>query len=483
MWWFYILTLPLFIIRGLRWLAIVQQKEYRLDRLRIFLQSAEGRQDFWTLLPPVKWLSRTGLKRPVLTSRILVVALIAASLFLVELILINLISSMGWVALIWTINYLCLPLILGLSLFPTVLVARVMTNFYLNQAHQKLAVDRPLIIGITGSYGKTSTKLLIAHLLAAKYSVFCTPKSYNTRFSVAKAILDHYHHQQIAVIEYAAYTQGEIKILANYFVPQLAVITGLSPQHLELFGSLENIILAKSELIKALPANAPVFCNAADPGAIKICEAGQAKQVIAYSGPASVVELKHVGLTNQGNLTFVWRGHTIVTNLIGLHYQSNVAGAMAVAERLDVSELSIVQALQSFQPPASFTRTVPGVRHSLIIDDGGTTNPTGFNSALQLIKVFHQQGRQTVLVTAGIIDLGAQSSAIHQQLAQQAKTYVDEVWYLGQVGLAEFKVEFGGHIFTDREAILKRLKIINHQTAILIEGRVPKWMRVIYANF
>jgi UDP-N-acetylmuramoyl-tripeptide--D-alanyl-D-alanine ligase len=483
MWLIFLIALPFFLIRGLRWLAIVQQKEYRWDRLKIFLTSQEGSKDFWTLWPPKQWLSRTGLKRPVRTSRILIITLLVTFvLILVASILINLGNFLLLVVLL-AITYLFLPLLIMFSLAPTVIVAQLVTHFTLKRAQQKILAGQPLVIGITGSYGKTSTKLLLAHLLSKKYSVFATPKSYNTRYSVAKAILDNYQNQQIAVIEYAAYTQGEIKTLAQWFKPQIAVITGLAAQHLELFRSITNIIQAKAELIKALPANAPVFCNAADQGATKICQAGHAKSLINYSGSASDVELKHVGLTNQGTLTFVWHGHTIVTKLVGLHYQNNAAGAIAVAEHLGVSELDIVQGLQSFQPSNAFTQIKQGIHQSLLIDDGGTTNPTGFEAALQLIKVFKRQNYKTILITAGIIDLGSDTSSIHQDLAIKAEPVVDEVWYLGVDGLNEFQQKFGQRLLNQKSGILNRLKNIDQNSAILIEGKLPLWMKKIYANF
>lgn len=113
------------------------------------------------------------------------------------------------------------------------------------------------VIGITGSYGKTSTKQLLEHVLKTKYKVFATGQSHNTLFSVASDIIRYLSDEQThAIIEYGAYKRGEIKRLTELIKPQIAVITGISKQHYGLFGSYENLKMAKFELIESLSKTA-----------------------------------------------------------------------------------------------------------------------------------------------------------------------------------------------------------------------------------
>lgn len=467
---------PLYIIRWSRWLAIVQQREYRLDRVASFLRSSEGIRDLLRLLPRAKDFTRTGFKRPVRTNRILLVGLISL-LFMSALYALFFRSTFVVYLLFLSVLYVLLPLVLFMATLPTSLAVIYATDLALREARANFKIAKPIVIGVTGSYGKTSTKLLMAHILTKKYSVFFTPKSHNTRLSIAKAINENYRGQKVAVLEYAAYAQNEIKELTSWFRPNIAVVTGLAPQHLELFGSMENIILAKSELINALDNKSLVFCNGQDEGAVKICKKGGSKNFIDFSGKESVVKLKHIGLTKMGTLTFVWKGHTVVTNLVGTHYLTAVQASIAVAQKLGIHELEIVAALEDFVPTESFVQLKKGSRGCIVVDDGGTSNPVGFEAALRLLSWYKKQKLQTVLITSGIVDLGEESSKIHTSLANKAKEVTDKVLYLGTHGKIEFKKVFEGDLITDEKEVKQFLKQqLNKDDVVLIEGRTPKWV-------
>lgn len=469
---------PLLVVRWLRWLGFVQQKEYRWDRFLVFIKTNEGKAEIFRFLrPKLSDFSRTGLKRPVPTSRAAVVA--TMSLFL--LFLVFFFSWLVGGSLLFFVSvvvcYMILPFIVITATLPTAIIAHVLTRQKLRQAQQLLAQHKPYIIGVTGSYGKSTTKHLIAAVMKEKTSVFVTPKSHNTKYSVALAVLNHYQGEKVCVIEYAAYTKGEIKELASWIKPDSAVITGLAPQHLELFGSVEAIVKAKSELIKALPnLDALVLCNGADPGAFQICQAGGAHNITFFDGEFSQEKLKHVGLTTDGYLTFVWRGHTVITPLVGTHYKTAVLAAITAGVIFDVSEKEIITALSNFQPDETFISSYRLDSGSLVIDDGRTANPIGFKAGLDLIAPYHHKNQTTVLVTAGIVDLGDATSQIHTELASYSQDKIDAVWYLGQPGLAEFKHTFGSKLISDRSVIAKQLHQLGPDVVLLLEGKIPSWL-------
>lgn len=467
-----VIFLLLFGVRWLRWLAVVQQKEYRWDRLWVYLRTSEGRRDVWQVLPTPDQLTPKGLKRPVRTLRLYATA--AASLVL-GAVLWLVAGGSWWVAVV---IYVLQPVVIVVTLLPASLVRAWWVRRLLQQARQKLLADKPLVIGITGSYGKSSTKQLVAHVISQQQPVFMTPKSHNTRHSVAAAILSHYHHQAIAVIEYAAYTKGEIKALASWFQPDIAIITGLAPQHLSLFGSVAAIVEAKSELIKALKNSAQpglVFYHAADPGAKQICDAGGAVEPVPFSGTESVVPVQHVGLNQDGLLSLVWRGHTISTQLVGLQNLAAVQAAVAVASYLGVAEPQIVAGLESFVPSEVFIQLKRNATGLRIYDDGGTSNPTGFKASLTLLESL-KRNQKVVLITSGIIDLGDESSRVHRELAELALGVVDQVVYLGTPGLSEFQDKLGSRVVADSHQALQVVKDISSDCLVLIEGRVPRWV-------
>jgi len=124
--------------------------------------------------------------------------------------------------------------------------------------------------------------------------VFVTPKSFNNKLSVAQSIITGYSGQKFALLEYGAYIRGEIAYLTKWFQPTIAVETGFTPQHLSLFGSRQNSVLAESELIASLPESGVVYCNGADSGAVEIAKTGAQNnkaQIRMYSGAQSLISV------------------------------------------------------------------------------------------------------------------------------------------------------------------------------------------------
>jgi len=374
------------------------------------------------------------------------------------------------------IIYLFLPFLLVMSVVPTMWVAEVMTVRLLKRAQQKIASGNTKIIGIGGSYGKTTTKHLLAHLLSQKYSVFLTPKSHNTKYSVALSIWQKYKSEEIAILEYGAYKIGEIAYLTKWFPPVMAVETGFTLQHVGLFGSAENSMKAESELVAALPLGSKVFCNSADEGAAKICQIGSEinrAEIVPYSGQ-NVPEFDNISIDRDGNLSFSWELRLIKTHLIGEHYLHNIHAAIAVSQELGLTTEQIVSGLQSFEPNESFihSHALPG--GALCIDDGVTCNPQGFKVAINLIKLLPQTNK--ILVTPGIVDLGSESDNVHQELALQASAVFQKVAYVGIDGHNEFQKEFGERFITDQNQIMEMLKTAKTDTVVLLEGRMPGWL-------
>jgi UDP-N-acetylmuramoyl-tripeptide--D-alanyl-D-alanine ligase len=467
----FFILLPLFLMRWLRWLAFVQQKEYRIDRMLSFLQSPAGRSELVRIFPKRKDFSRIGLKRPARTTRVLVVAIVSVLIFLV------IVAGTWWSIFSVVLMYLLLPCVMIVACLPSAIVAEMLTHSMLKKAQQKFAVHKPKIIGIGGSYGKTSTKHLLAHVLSQKFSVFVTPKSHNTKYSIAKSIVDGFSDQQVALIEYGAYTISEIAYLTTWFPPDMAIETGFTLQHLGLFGSQQNSLLAESELPAAVPEDGLVFCNAADAGAVEICHIGtkgKKTRVFNYSGEDTVVELENPQLNERGELSFVWQKKLVQTKLVGRQYLVNVQGVIAAACAMGLDAAEIFQGLQSFVPSSAYVLTRQLQTGAIFIDDGGTSNPKGFASAIDLAKELTRS--QNILFCSGIVDLGSESRQVHVDLATHAKSVFQTVVYLGSDGQKEFLEVFGKSLLTTSEEVDALLATINANSLLLIEGRMPKWL-------
>lgn len=465
--------LPFTLIRLLRWLAWAQQKEYRPDRLWHFVNSEEGLSELLRLVPARADFTRTGLKRPAITLR-------ASLTGFVSLVLLGFLLTASFMSDWWWLPiaaYVLTPIFPGLVGLTSELVKSLISFVLLFLAKQKMAPHTPRIIGITGSYGKTTTRHLTAHLLSQEFTLFTPEKSHNTPLSVAWGILKGYHQESVAFLEFAAYKKGEIARLAHWFPPEVSLVTGVTPQHLALFGSVENIIKAKGELVKATKLSGSVFYNGNDPGALAICQEDSSKKAIPYSGPESTVILASPKLDHKGRLRFLWHGHEIRTHLIGLHNTEAVQAAISVAEYFGVPEAKIRAGLVSFLPTDNYISVYPHSEQGfLIINDGRTSNLRGFLSALDLLSHFKKTGKNTVLITSGILDLGAQSDEIHLQIAKAAKPICDLVLYTGVDGRQVFREVFGSRM-ADREATIQTvIDTLNAEDVVLVEGNAPQWL-------
>lgn len=471
-----------FFRRLLFWLAIIQQKEYRWDRIQLYLASQEGRREFMALLPNRSWWQIKLWKRPRWTPRLVVLAFVTL-LVVMAIFSVGYVVGQTWWPDVWGIRlailvgqvilcYILIPVLMMIGLIPTAIISLMTTNRVSHLAKSMVVASRPLVIGITGSYGKTSTKQLLAHVLSGKYSVFATPASYNTLYSVAKSIAENYRGEEILISEYGAYKTGEIARLCRVVAPRLAVVTGITSQHLGIFGSVEAIVRAKSELTQSLPADGVVFYNAADSRALEVARAFDGIKY-GYADPDNS-QVQSAGVTAGGKLEFVLDSLVVTTQLIGLHYLTCVEAVLAISEHLGVPRSQVIARLMSFVPTANFTRLDNWNQNIRLLDNGRTSNPVGYQAMLTLADSLSAQTK--ILIFGGIVDLGQESGSIHRQLVRASNLVFDQIWYVGQTGRDEFDQVMTDKIVSDRDLILSRWRSLKPETLVVIEGRLPVWL-------
>ncbi len=473
---FLLIFLPIFFIRWLRWLALVQQKEYRLDRLSLFFKSEEGKNELTRFLPFLRSFSLSSIKRPKKTLRVLVIAGISGLLFAGIFALGFQLNFFYWLFLLFGV-LIAVPAVVLLATLPTIPGFELVSLIKQQQAKQKIGRSQVKIIGITGSYGKTTTKLLIKQVLAQKFSVFATQRSFNTKYSLPQDITQRFQKEEILVLEYGAYKPGEIGQLTRLFPPDIAVITGLTDQHLGLFGSRDRIIQAKSELVAALPKGGLTLVNGADPGTVKIARAGKAKNIKHYSGGESQLAVSNPDLNQSGQLRFEYKDSQVQTQLVGRHYLQAVKAAIVLGEYLDIKPDKITQALKEFEPPEFMLQMKTAKQGVVVLDDGYSSNPRGFLAALELLSELKGEYQQAVLLTAGIVDLGQKSAKIHQHLARRAESVVDQVLYCGVSGRKEFQQVFASNLIMDEKEIREHIDQLSKSDILLLEGRIPPSLR------
>lgn len=318
---------------------------------------------------------------------------------------------------------------------------------FIQQAKNVMNAIGPTVIGITGSYGKTTTKNFLRDILSARYKVYATPKSYNTMMGVCIAInrdLAQDYSIEYFISEMGAYIPGEIQRLCYLTPPHISIVVEVGPQHLERFGSLENIAIAKYEIIKGLGPDGLGVFNWDNPYVREMYERGYPNNRIAVStmlspedvtvgGPrfiASNIQESLDGLIFD--VTDVLKGEKVrfETALFGRHNALNLllATAVAVHEGLSLREIALrVRTLQPTESRLVKQTTSAGIT---IINDSYSANPVGVVSSLNVLAM-HTNGRRLV-ITPGMVELGDLHVDENRKLGEYAAKVATDIILVGE---------------------------------------------------
>lgn len=322
-------------------------------------------------------------------------------------------------------------------------------QYYLRKAKAKLAALHPRVIGITGSYGKTSTKQILTTILSAKFKTLTTPGSFNTPMGICRVINgDLQSEHEIFVVEMGAYMRGEIAELCRLARPQLGIITAVGPQHLERFGSIENVMLGKNELMQALPDGAPAIYNGDNAYCQRLIRQMRAEgrvKVLSYSLDVANTEARVVAtdiqVTRQGlTFTVIARGEggsesseeraTLKSKLLGKHNVSNILAAVTAALECGMTLSEIAQAVELVQPVEHRLQLIQGAGGVTVIDDAYNANPEGVKTALEVLAQFSDGKR--VLITPGMVELGPIEEQENYEMGRRAASSCDVAILVGR---------------------------------------------------
>jgi UDP-N-acetylmuramoyl-tripeptide--D-alanyl-D-alanine ligase len=310
--------------------------------------------------------------------------------------------------------------------------------FYLSAARRKLRQFGPTVVGITGSYGKTSTKYFLHTMLSERFCTLKTPQSFNTMMGICRVINDELQPQhQVFIVEMGAYSRGVIRKLANFVRPQIGVLTAIGPQHLERFKTLDNIEAAKYELIEGLPPSGIAVFNSDDLRCRKLADRTQERKVLRYGldeiqAGLSVWAADIVQSSQGASFTLVdSNGHRVPTHtaLLGRHNVLNIVGAACVALEMGVSVDEIARAIPNIEPAPHRLQLLQGAGGVTVIDDSYNSNPLGAAAALETLQAFNTGKR--VLVTPGMVELGAIEVDQNEQFGINAARVCDYVLLVG----------------------------------------------------
>jgi UDP-N-acetylmuramoyl-tripeptide--D-alanyl-D-alanine ligase len=354
---------------------------------------------------------------------------------------------------------LALPLVVDLSLVLIAPYERRQGDRWVEQAAASLQRVAPAIVAITGSYGKTSTKNLVAHLLGGTRAVVASPASFNNRMGLARAVNEHLATgTEVFVAEMGTYGPGEIRSLCSWVRPDVAVITALGPVHLERMGSLEAIAAAKREILE----NAPVAVIATEHPLLAAIadEESRTRRIIRVSVGHTEAD---VVATTDGSL--IVEGEVIGTFDPTQAQPGNVAAAVGVAIALGIDPRVIVPRLADLPVVPHRQAIGRSERGFVVIDDTFNANPAGAKAALSLLSRRGSDSGRRVVVTPGMVELGREQFEANRAFAAEA----------GAAGVTHLLVVNR----TNRAALLKGAEEGGVGTVILFETRdeAVRWVR------
>ncbi len=335
-----------------------------------------------------------------------------------------------------------------------------------------------IVIGITGSYGKSSTKEFLYQILSQKFKVLKTPENINSEIGISQTILNDLNSEhQIFICEMGAYRQGGIKLLADIAQPKIGILTGINEQHLATFGSQEKIIRTKFELVESLPKDGIAILNIDD----QLIKENDLRFTIQdlRKIKCSLEEIDSLEV-KKGSLGYKIGDVDFGADLAGRQNVINLLLAIKCGQELGMSLPEVSEAVAKIKPFRRTMKLKQGKEGIQIIDDTYSANPKGVISALEHLKLW--QGKKIIIMPC-LIELGKSSKQVHQEIGKNIGQICDLAIITTKDRFSEIEksaVSAGMNqekiVFLENpNQILEKLKpYLKSENVILLESRAPE---------
>jgi UDP-N-acetylmuramoyl-tripeptide--D-alanyl-D-alanine ligase len=334
-------------------------------------------------------------------------------------------------------HYFSLLLPLFIAYFVSMLIEKMLFHGFKVKAKKKIeAMDDLIVVGITASYGKTSIKNYVAHLLQAKYKTYATPRSVNTLGGVMKDINDDLPHDaEVYVVEMGARGEGDIAEIATFVNPHYVVVGKIGSAHIEYFKTLENIRNTKMEILQTERLKEAWVHESAKvkPEHHVHTFGGHHVEDIRTIEAAPQHLVEHVEATLEGT-SFTLDGKRYTASILGAFNADNLAAAVLVAKALGLTEAQIQEGLSTLKAVDHRLQRIDA-GGKVILDDSFNGNIDGMMASFALSSTY--QGRK-VVITPGLVEA---DDVLNVQVAKKANEVFDLVVVTGDLNYAIFKAQ------------------------------------------
>ena len=361
-------------------------------------------------------------------------------------------------------------------------IEKAFARYYINDAKKILKKHKSIkVIGITGSYGKTTTKFILNRILSEGFNVVCTPQSFNTPMGVVRTIRENLkNNTEIFICEMGAKNVGDIKEICDIVHPDIGVITSVGPQHLETFKTVDNVFKTKFELADAVKKkNGKVFVYLDSPE-IKNRNINDYTTYGTENADFTAFDITYGKDGSKFKVKLGGEAVEFTSKLLGIHSIINITGAIGLAYTLGVRTDDIKYAVASLKPTEHRLEMKSSVNGSIMLDDAYNANPEGSLEAVRVLGSF--DGMKKVIITPGLIELGTKEYECNKRLGLEAAEICDIIILVGEnrskpladgVGETDFDKKNLYIAKSFFEAMDIYTKFADSNTVLLIENDLP----------
>lgn len=328
----------------------------------------------------------------------------------------------------------------GFDKMPTLIVKDTLKAYQQIANYHLQKINNPIVIGITGSNGKTTTKEILKLILQREYDLIATKANENNEIGVPKTILKATSAHNLIILEMGMRGEGQIKELTQIAQPQYALITNVGSAHIELLGSIDAIRDAKAEIFTGIDIRQEVFLPKGQFSAGVL--SGVLNNYHEYSQP------KHLSYRDN-KMYFTYKEEEYAVHTINKAIINNICGIIDLCKKLNISKNNIIEGLLEYSPQKGRGQ-LHNINNNIIIDETYNASPESvraISKSMSYLQDYHK-----VLILGEIAELGEHTERLMSQLAQDIEEYYDEIWLLESYSNKYFRSN-KAKIFSSKDTI------------------------------